>query len=236
MATFHPVLFTEFCQPDVTMPFGKELVQIAKDVRIALPSITGTTIMSFAADSRYRIEVHIPGRTFGNRTEPINFRFVAPSWILGRNIAIHRALGRIREEYRGCPISPSLSMVCRRGADGEIINTMTEDPIRSYVETLETHIRTLEHRVRKDQKTIKQLKTHELELEDAAREAHYEHEDEVKDFLERIQNLKTLVANLEEQLDMGENLHPEGDDAPLISNQDDYEESTTGGGRNTMEF
>ena len=58
----------------------------------------------------------------------------------------------------------------------------------------------------------------------------------MKDFLERIQNLKTLVANLEEQLDMGENLHPEGDDAPFISNQDDYEESTTGGGHTTMEF
>ncbi|KAE8812685.1 40S ribosomal protein S5-1 [Hordeum vulgare] len=31
MATFIPVKFTEFCQPDTTMPFGKELVQITKD-------------------------------------------------------------------------------------------------------------------------------------------------------------------------------------------------------------
>ena len=36
----------------------------------------------------------------------------------------------------------------------------------------------------------------ELDLEADAREANYENEDEVKDFLERIKNLKTLVANL----------------------------------------
>ena len=37
MATFIPVKFTEFCQLDSTMPFGKELIQITKDLSIALP-------------------------------------------------------------------------------------------------------------------------------------------------------------------------------------------------------
>ena len=63
MATFTPVQMTKFCEPDATMPFGKEMVELVKDVRIALPTITGTPTMALPADTRYRIEVHIPGRT-----------------------------------------------------------------------------------------------------------------------------------------------------------------------------
>ena len=98
----HPLKFTEFCQPDATMPFGKELMQITKDLRIALPTITGKATSSYPEDSRYRIEVHVPGRTFESRTEPVDFKFIAPNWILGRYMAIHCALGRIKEVYRGC--------------------------------------------------------------------------------------------------------------------------------------
>ncbi|KAE8803805.1 hypothetical protein D1007_20320 [Hordeum vulgare] len=149
MATFIPAMFTEFCQPDATMPFGKELVQITKDLTIALPTITGKPTSSYPEDSRYRIEVHVPGRTFQPRTEPMDFKFIAPNWILGRDMVIHCALGRIKEEYKGCPISPDLFT------------------------TLEKHSGTLEHHVIKDARKIKQLSLRELELEDAAREAHY---------------------------------------------------------------
>ncbi|KAI4987241.1 hypothetical protein ZWY2020_020041 [Hordeum vulgare] len=229
MATFIPVKFTEFCQLDATMPFRKELMQITKDLRIALPTITWKPTSSYPEDSRYRIEVHVPGRTFEPRTEPVDFKFIAPNWILGRDMAVHCALGRIKEVYRGCPISPDLFTVSRRGEDGEIISSKTKDALLSYAQTLEKHSGTLEHRVIKDARKIKQLSLRELELEEAAREAHYEHELEVKDFLERIEKLKTRVAYLEEELDMGENLHPEGDVAPLISNEEDYEESSTKG-------
>ena len=82
MATFIPVKSTEFCQPDATMPFGKELMQITKDLRIALPTITGKPTSSYLEDSCYRIEVHVPGRTFEPRTEPVDFKFIAPNWIL----------------------------------------------------------------------------------------------------------------------------------------------------------
>ncbi|KAI5012277.1 hypothetical protein ZWY2020_024411 [Hordeum vulgare] len=125
-------------------------------------------------------------------------------------MAVHCALGRIKEVYRGCPISPDLFMVSRRREDGEIISSKTKDALLSYAQTLEKHSGTLEHRVIKDARKIKQLSLRELELEEAAREAHYEHEWEVKDFLERIEKLKTRVAYLEEELDMGENLHLEG--------------------------
>ncbi|KAE8815927.1 hypothetical protein D1007_06461 [Hordeum vulgare] len=113
------------------MPFRKELMQITKDLRIALPSITGNPTSSYPEDSRYRIEVHIPGRTFEPCTEPVDFKFIAPSLILGRDMAVHCALGRIKEVYRGCPISPDLFM------------------------TLEKHNGTLEHRVVKDARKVK---------------------------------------------------------------------------------
>ncbi|KAE8813194.1 F-box protein SKIP23 [Hordeum vulgare] len=189
----------------------------------------GKPTLSYPEDSRYRIEVHVPGRTFESRTEPVDFKFIAPNWILGRDMVVHCALGRIKEVYRGCPISPDLFTVSRRGEDGEIISSKTKDTLLSYAQTLEKHSGTLEHRVIKDARKIKQLSLRELELEEAAREAHYEHELEVKDFLERIEKLKARVAYLEEELDMGENLHPEGDVAPLISNEEDYEASSTEG-------
>ncbi|KAE8781171.1 Enolase 2 [Hordeum vulgare] len=188
MATFVRVKFTEFCQPDTTMPFGKELVQITKDLRISLPTIIGKLTSSYPEDSRYRTEVHNSERTFQPRTEPMDFKFIAPKWILGRDMAIHCALGHLGETQRDSGVSRD-----------------------------------------QGRRKIKQLSLRELELEDAAREAHYEHELEVKDFLERIEKLKTRVAYLEEELDMGENLHPKGDVAPLISNDEDYEESSTEG-------
>ncbi|KAE8792041.1 40S ribosomal protein S5-1 [Hordeum vulgare] len=122
-----------------------------------------------------------------------------------------------------------LFTVSQRNEDGDIISSKTKDALLSYAQTLEKHSGTLEYHVIKDARKIKQLSLRELELEDAAWEAHYEHELEVKDFLERIEKLKTRVAYLEEELDMGENFHPEGDVAPLISNDEDYEESSTEG-------
>ena len=77
------------------------------------------------------------------------------------------------------------------------------------------------------------LKLHlrEMELEDAAREAHYEHEEEVKDFMDRLEDWEKYIATLEEKMDLGEDLFPSGDDGPLMSNDQDYEESSTEGSR-----
>lgn len=244
-AEFTPVLLPEFCQPDETMPFGKQLVQIIKELKIALPSITGTPTMALPTDTRYRIVVHIPGRTFGRLSAPIDFQFTSPTWIIGRNIAIHRALGHIREEYRTELIGSDFTMISRRTADGEIVRTVNDDSILSFVQDLEAHIRTLEVQMRRSTKTFRKQLFRELDLEDKAHEDHEEHEEEVKDLLERIQNLKTYVATLEEKMDLGEDLYPTGADGPLVSNDEDYEESTTEGrpkrrrttgGRIIMEF
>ena len=235
MASFTPVLITEFYQPDETMPFGKQLVQIVRELRIALPTITRTLIKALSTDPRWKIEVHIPGRTFRNITEPIDFQIVFPTWTLGRNIAVHRALGCIREEYKDELFGSDLTMVSRKTADGEIVRTRNDDSILSFVQDLEVHIRTLEIQTRRSTKTAKKLMTREVELEDDFREARYEHEDEVKDLLERIKNLKLYIATLEEKMDQGEDLHPNDVNGPFLSNDDDYEESTNGGGAN-MEF
>src|SRR4051812_11804678 len=228
---FIPVLLPEFCQPDETMLFGRRLVQITKELKIALPSITGTPIMAFPEDRRYRIKVHIPGRTFGSLSVPVDFRFTAPTWILGRNIAVHTALGRIQEEYRAELVGPDHAMISRRTADGEIIRTIDDDSVHSYVQDLEAHIRTLEIQMRRSLKTDQKMHLREIDLEDATREAHYEHEEEIKDFMDRLKERDNYIATLQEKMDLGEELFPSGDDGPLVSNDQDYEESSTEGSR-----
>ena len=85
--------------------------------------------------------------------------------------------------------------------------------------------------MRRSLKTVQKLHLREIKLEDATHEAHYEHEDEVKDFIERLEDRKKYIATLEEKMDPGEDLFPSGDDGPLVSNDKDYEESSTEGSR-----
>ena len=71
----------------------------------------------------------------------------------------------------------------------------------------------------------------ELELEEKARADFLEHEEQVKDFMERIEVRDKYIATLEEKIDLGEDLFPSGDDGPLVSNDQDYAESSTEGSR-----
>src|ERR1041384_1563421 len=91
---------TQFTQPDETMPFGRRLMKITKYLNIGLPSFTGTLKTSTLEYRRWRIDVHIPGRTFGRNNKPIDFFLEAPTWSLGQSVAAHTSLGRIREEYK----------------------------------------------------------------------------------------------------------------------------------------
>ena len=56
-----------------------------------------------------------------------------------------------------------------------------------------------------------------------------EHEEEVKDFMDRVEDREKYIATLQEKMDLGEDLFPSGDDGPLVSNDQDYEESSTEG-------
>ena len=210
-AEFTPVLLPEFCQPDETMLLGKKLVQIVKKLKIALPSITGKPINALPTDTRYRIMVHIPGRTFGGHSEPIDFEFTDFTWILGRDMAIYRALGHLREEYRA-ELDPSdLAMISRRARNGDIICNMEDDSILSYVQDLESLIRNREIQTRRNSKVHRRLLFRELELEEKARADFLEHEEEVKGFLERIEVRDKYIATLEEKIDLGEDLFPSGE-------------------------
>ena len=91
-------LITEFAQPDDTMPFGQHLKNVVKYPNIALPTFTRTFTETLTEEKRWRIDVHIVGRTFGDTTEAIDF-FNAPTWSLGRSIAAHDTSRRICEEY-----------------------------------------------------------------------------------------------------------------------------------------
>ena len=93
------------------MPFREQPVQVINELKIALPTIIGTLIKISLEDPRWKIEVHIPGRNFGKTTEPIDFHFIAPTWLLDRNVAAHCALGRIHEEYNEELFALDLTMV-----------------------------------------------------------------------------------------------------------------------------
>ena len=122
-------------------------------------------------------------------------------------------------------------MISRRARNGDIICTVEDDSILSYVQDLESHIRNQEIQTRRSSKVHRRLLFHELELEEKACVDFLEHEEEVKDFMERIEDLEKYVARLEEKMDQGEDLFTSGDDGPLVSNDQDYEESSTEGSR-----
>ena len=157
------------------------------------------------------------------------FQFTAPTWILVRDMTIHHALGHLREEYMVELYASDLAMISHRDRNGDIMRTVDDDSILSYVQDLETHIRNLDVQTRRNSKIFRRLIFRELELEDKAREDPDEHEEEVKNLLERIQNLKTYIATMEEKMDLGEDLFLSGGDGPLVSNDEDYDESTTEG-------
>ena len=50
-------------------------------------------------EERWKIQVCVPRRTSTPTTEPIEFSFDAPTWSLGKIMATHITIGRIREVY-----------------------------------------------------------------------------------------------------------------------------------------
>ena len=197
---------TEFAQPDETMPFGRRLMKITKHLKIALPSMTGTFTPSVPEEKRWRIEVHIPGRTFGKITNPINFFLEVPTWSLGRSIAAHAALGRIRDEYHMDLKGTPFRMCGRRDDKGEIVRTMEDDSIASYIQDLKEHIRRMENEMYCSMRTTKKLMTLKTKLEEELKEAHNEHEEEISVLLEKYEDMKTKLEVAEEKLDQGENI------------------------------
>ena len=59
------------------------------------------------------IQVHVPRKTFMPVTEPIEFSFHAPTWSLGKSMAAHITMGRIREVYHK-DLNDTIYQICER--------------------------------------------------------------------------------------------------------------------------
>ena len=68
-----------FAQPDEDTPFGRHLKEATRYLNIGIPSFTGTYNTTLPEEERWKIQVHIPGRTFVPVTEPIRLVFKAPT-------------------------------------------------------------------------------------------------------------------------------------------------------------
>ena len=89
----------KFTHPDDDTPFGRHLKEVTKYLNIEQPSFTGTFSATLPKEERWRIKVHVPGRTFVPITEPIDFTLDAPTWNLGKSMAAHITFGCICEVY-----------------------------------------------------------------------------------------------------------------------------------------
>ena len=87
----------KFMQPDEETPFGRHLKEVTRYLNIGLPSFTGTYNATLPEEERWLIQAQVPGRTFAPVTSLIAFSFNARTWSLGRSMAAHIAMGRIRE-------------------------------------------------------------------------------------------------------------------------------------------
>lgn len=215
---------TRFAQPDETMPFGQRLKNVVKYLNIALPTFTGTFTATLPEEKRWRIDVHIPGRTFGNTTRDIDFFFNAPTWTLGRSIAAQNTFGRICEEYNQ-DLEGTIYRICgRRDRYGEVVRTREDESIASYIQDQEQHIRRMENQMYDSLKNTRKLITRNIELEDEIKATRDGYEEEISVLLERNEKLKKKLERAEEKLDQGENLHNDDSDAAFISNDADYED------------
>ena len=103
----------KFTQPNEDTPFGRHLKEVTRYFNIGVPSFTGTYNATLPEEESWKIQVHIPGRTFAPVTEPIEFSFDAPTWSLGKSMAAHSAMGRIGEVYRN-DLKDTIYQICGR--------------------------------------------------------------------------------------------------------------------------
>ena len=62
----------KYAQPDEGTPFGLHLKEVTKYLNIGLPSFTGTFNATLPEEERWKIQGHVPGRTFAPITKPID--------------------------------------------------------------------------------------------------------------------------------------------------------------------
>ena len=78
-------------------------------------------------------------------TEPIEFSFDAPTWILAKSMAAHIAMGRIGEVHRK-NLKDTIYQICgHRDEQWEMISTKRDRSIAAFIQELNQHIRRQEN-------------------------------------------------------------------------------------------
>ena len=135
----------KYAQPDEGTPFGFHLKEVTKYLNIGLPSFTGTFNATLPEEERWKIQAHVPGRTFAPITKPIDSVFNAPTWSLGKSMAAHITMGRIGEVYQE-DFKDTIYQICgRRDDKWDIVSTKKDRSIAAFIQELNQHIRCQEN-------------------------------------------------------------------------------------------
>ena len=177
-------------QPDEDTPFGRHLKEVTKYLNIGIPSITGTYNATLPEEESWKIQVHIPGRTFVPVTEPIRLVFEAPTWSLGKSMAAHIAMGRIGEVYHQ-ELKDTIYQICgRRDAQWEMISTKKDGSIAAFIQEQNQHIRRQENQMCADMIDLKKALTKITELEEELKSTRDGYEEEIATLMEKNDDLK----------------------------------------------
>ena len=166
-------------QPDEDTPFGWHLKEVTKYLNIGIPSITGTYNATLPEEESWKIQVHIPGRTFVPVTEPIRLVFEAPTWSLGKSMAAHISMGRIGEVYHR-ELKDTIYQICgRRDEQWEMIRTKKDGSIAAFIQEQNQHIRRQENQMCTDKEELKKALTKIKELQEELKATRQDYMEEI---------------------------------------------------------
>ena len=190
----------KYAQPDEGTPFGFHLKEVTKYLNIGLPSFTGTFNATLPEEERWKIQTHVPGRTFAPITKPIDSVFNAPTWSLGRSMAAHITIGRIGEVYQE-DLKDTIYQICgRRDEQWELVSTKKDRSIASFIQELNQHIRRHENQMCNDMIELKNAKARIIELEGELKSTRKDYMDEIVALARRNGDLKQEIEELKRKL------------------------------------
>ena len=179
----------KFTQPDEDTPFGRHLKEVTRYLNIGIPSFTGTYIATLPEEDHWMIRVQVPGRTFMPVTEPIEFSFDAPTWSLGKSMAAHFVMGRIREVYHK-DLKDTIYQICgRRDEQWEMISTRRDRSIAAFIQELNQHIRRQENQMCAGMIDLKKAMIRITELEEELKSTRDGYEEEMMILVEKNDDL-----------------------------------------------
>ena len=184
----------KFTQPDEDTPFGRHLKEVTRYLNIGIPSFTGTYNATLPEEERWKIQAHVPGRTFVPITKPIDSVFSAPTWSLGKSMAAHITMGRIGEVYQE-DLKDTIYQICgRRDEHWEIVSTKKDRSIAAFIQELNQHIRRQENQMCADMMDLKKAKNRIIDLEEELKFTRDGYEEEIKTLLEKNDDLVKKIG------------------------------------------